>query len=110
MWIYTNPGDLLPFKILGTLVVLVIIGLVVHGAATTMSILGIAALFGIVGAVIWCIHTLVAFDFLNVYFWSWASQPIIATVLTVGWQWPKIWRRSTGAVSVSDPDTPVTHH
>lgn len=107
MWVYTDPLELMPFKILGTLAVLTVLGLVVHGTLTSMNWLGLAVLLGLTGTLIWSINSLVTFDLLSTSLWAWITQPIVAIILTVGWQWPKIWRRSTGAVSVSDPDTPA---
>lgn len=107
MWVLTDPFALMPYNIMATLVVLVILGLVLHGTATSMSLLGFLVMLSLVGVGIWTVHSMVSFEILSLAFWSWASQPILALVLTVGWQWPKIWRRTTGAVSVNDPDTPA---
>jgi hypothetical protein len=107
MWANGDPTELLPFKILGTLILVAVIGLVVHGTISSMSMVGFVLLVTLVAVTIWSTHALVNFDVLSFDFWAWALQPILAIMLTVGWQWPKIWRRSTGAVSVNDPDTPA---
>lgn len=107
MWLFTDPTAMLPFKILGSLVVLTIIGLVIHGTVTSMSAFGFIILISLIGTTLWSAHAAIGFDLMSPLFWGWAAQPIIALILTVGWQWPKIWRRSTGAVSISDPDTPA---
>ena len=108
MWLTSpDPMHLLPFRILATLVVGAVLGLVVHGAANSTSVLGLMVMLSLIGAVLWSSHVLIAFDVLSFAFWCWALQPMMALVLTTGWQWPKIWRRSTGAVSVNDADTPV---
>lgn len=107
MWIMTDPFALMPYNIMATLVVAVILGLVLHGTARAMNLLGFLIMITLVGVGLWTIHSLVAFEILSLAFWGWAAQPLLALILTVGWQWPKIWRRTTGAVSVDDPDTPA---
>jgi hypothetical protein len=107
MWSSPNYMELLPFKILGTLLVVSLLGLVLHGTFSSTSWLGLTLMLTIMAVTLWSAHALIAFDVFALGFWSWALQPILAVILTLGWQWPKIWRRSTGAVSVSDPDTPA---
>ncbi len=97
----------LPFKLLGTLLLVTLLGLMLHGTFTSTSWLGLTVIVSLIAVFLWSAHTLIAFDVLAWTFWSWALQPIVALMLTLGSQWPKIWRRSTGAVSVSDPDTPA---
>lgn len=107
MWASGEFIHLLPFKALATLVPLALMGLVIHGTASSTSWLGLTVMIMLVITGVWSVHSLLAFDLLNAYLWGWLSQPLAAIVLTMGWQWPKIWRRSTGAVSVNDPDTPA---
>lgn len=107
MWMSGAFMDMLPFKVLGTLIPLALMGLVIHGTTSSTSWLGLLVMFMLVATGLWSAHALLAFDVFNAYMWSWLSQPLAALVLTIGWQWPKIWRRSTGAVSVNDPDTPA---
>lgn len=107
MWTMGDPMQALPFKLLGTLLLAALLGLVLHGTFSSTSWLGLLVLLSIVGVTLWSAHALIAFDLFALGFWSWAIQPILAVILTMGWQWPKIWRRTTGAVSVSDPDTPA---
>lgn len=107
MWVYGDVIEGLPFKILGTLLVSALLGLVIHGTLSSTSWLGLGIMVALIGVSLWSVNALVTFDMLSVGFWSWMTQPIMAIILTLGWQWPKIWRRSTGAVSVSDPDTPA---
>ncbi len=107
MWVYGDVMEGLPFKILGTLLVSALLGLVIHGTLSSTSWLGLGIMVALIGVSLWSVNALVTFDMLSVGFWSWMTQPIMAIILTLGWQWPKIWRRSTGAVSVSDPDTPA---
>lgn len=107
MWVYGDVMEALPFKILGTLLVSALLGLVIHGTLSSTSWLGLGIMVALIGVSLWSVNALVTFDMLSVGFWSWMTQPIMAIILTLGWQWPKIWRRSTGAVSVSDPDTPA---
>lgn len=107
MWTTSPVMDLLPFKVLATLIPLVLMGLVIHGTAATTSWLGLIMMLSLVGTGLWSAHAVFAFDVMNLQLWAWLTQPLVAIMLTIGWQWPKIWRRSTGAVSVNDPDTPA---
>lgn len=102
MWTVTNPMDNLPFKLLGTAVVVGGLALVIHGCVNSMSRAGLLLLSCVIALVFWSTRSLIEFDVLGLDFWSWALQPTLALVLTVGWQWPRIWRRSTGAVTVED--------
>jgi hypothetical protein len=106
MWMLGDPATLLPFKLLATLIVGAFVGLVIHGTLSTTSWLGAIVMISLVVIGLWSVHTIVAFNLFSIYFWGWVAQPIVGTIFTIGWQWPKIWRRSTGAVSVNDPDTP----
>jgi hypothetical protein len=107
MWTSGDPTAYLPFKLLGSLVLAVLLGLVLHGTLKSMNWLGLLTMLAVVGVTMWSAHTLIAFDVFAGGMWAWMLQPILAVIFTVGWQWPKIWRRCTGAVSVSDPDTPA---
>jgi hypothetical protein len=107
MWTQYDPIEYLPLKVLGTLIALSFIGLVIHGYISATSFLGFMIMILLVTSTIWSIYYVVDFNILSLTLWTWIGQPILAVILTVGWQWPKIWRRSTGAVSVNDPDTPT---
>lgn len=107
MWNHSPVMDLLPFKVLATLIPVALMGLVLHGTASATSWLGLLVMVTLVLTGLWSAHAVFAFDLLNWHMWSWLTQPLVALVLTIGWQWPRIWRRSTGAVSVNDPDTPA---
>lgn len=104
MWASGSTMDYLPFKMLFTLFLVTVLGLVVHGTIKSLSWFGTAAMLSIIAVVIWCAHAVVKFDLFSAAFWSWAAQPLVGAILTVGWQWPKIWRRSTGNVSVTETE------
>lgn len=105
MWLMDPIQDLLPFKILATLGVMSVLGLVIYGVSRTVSKWGLLLMLSLTATIVWCAWAMFTFDVLNMHMWSWLVQLILAIMLTVGWQWPKIWRRSTGAVTVDDPDT-----
>ena len=107
MWTMYDPMEYLPFKLLATFMLTSVLGLVLHGTHTQMSWLGLLAMVVLLGVTLWSVHALIAFEIFSLMFWAWALQPILGLILTTGWQWAKIWRRSTGVSSVSDPDTPV---
>lgn len=102
MWTLFDPSTLMPYNIMATLMVLVILGLVLHGTTRAMSWWGLLVMITLVAVGLWCLHSLIAFNIMSMLFWSWAAQPLLALIFTVGWQWPKIWRRATGTVSVDD--------
>lgn len=101
----TTGATVLPFKILATVSLLAILGTIVVGFFRSTSWVGLVTMCAIVFAVMWCLHSLIMFNLLNPAFWSWITQPLLAAIITLGWQWPKIWRRSHGTVTVEDPDT-----
>lgn len=105
MWMFSDMGELLPLKLLGSALLMVFMGLIIHGTWRSIGVTGLAIVSMLLMILIWSIQSLTSFNVLDVGIWSWIAQPIVAVVLTLGWQWPKIWRRSTGAVSVEDPDT-----
>ena len=107
MWTQYDPTVNLPFKLLATIMLASVVGLVVHGTHNQMNWLGLLVMVSLVAVTLWSVNALVAFEIFSFVFWSWALQPILGLILTIGWQWAKIWRRSTGAVSVNDPDTPA---
>jgi hypothetical protein len=107
MWVFTDPMALMPYNIMGSLIVLVILGVVAHAVTKTMSVTGLLAMLALIGVSLWTVQSMISFDFVTIGFWSWATQPLAALILTVGWQWPKIWRKTTGVVTVEDPDTPA---
>ena len=67
--------------------------------------MGLLLLLIPIGLFLWVIYTLVNFDMLNLTLWQWIAQPILAIVITVGFQLPKIRRKITGAVMTDDVDT-----
>lgn len=105
MWLHTNVADLLPLKLLGTALVMVFLGLVINGTWRSIGVTGLVIMTMLLMMLIWSIQSATSLNFLDIGIWNWIAQPFIAIVLTLGWQWPKIWKRSTGAVSVEDPDT-----
>lgn len=107
MWSTPESSIALPFRVLFTLMLVALLGLVLNGTIISTSWLGFSVMLALVGVTLWSVHALVGFNPLALELWAWITQPILALILTVGWQWPKIWRRSTGAVSVNDPDTPA---
>lgn len=107
MWTTDALANLLPLKVLVTLLIVALMGLVIHATLTSMSLVGFAVLIALIGAALWSVHAMVSFSVLSLEFWAWAAQPMLALILTIGWQWPKIWRKTTGAMSVNDPDTPA---
>ena len=106
MWIMSDPTQLLPFKVLATLAVGSVLGVIIYGTVKSTSLLGFLLLLALVTSVLWSAQAILLFDVLSVTLWSWLAQPVLASIITTGWQWPKIWRRSHGSVSVDDPDTP----
>jgi hypothetical protein len=107
MWMLGDATQLLPFKILITLMCTSFLGLVLHGCMNTTNWVGILIMVSLVFVGMWSVHAIVMFDMLSWALWGWITQPILGMILTIGWQWPKIWRRATGTVSVNDPDTPA---
>lgn len=110
MWLSINSADFLPFKILVTLILTVLLGLIVHGTWRAIGMIGLLIMILLIVVMLWAATTVVSFDITNPFIWQWLIQPIVGLILTVGWQWPKIWRATTGTVIVSDPDANHDHH
>lgn len=107
MWALGDAQHLLPLKILVTLMLTSFLGLVLHGCMNTTNRVGMVIMVLLVLVGLWSVQMVVSFDMLNLQLWEWITQPILGIMLTIGWQWPKIWRKATGVVSVNDPDTPA---
>lgn len=102
MWTTTEINHLLPVKILLSVILVALLGLVLNGVRQSMSLLGLIVLLALIAVPLWVVHYYTELDLLNAGFWSWVSQPIAALILTIGWQWRKIWRSLTGIVGVED--------
>jgi hypothetical protein len=94
----------LPVKLLATAVPLALLGLCAYGTWRGIGLLGIALLATLLGLGLWVLANYGVFDPADAGFWAGLAQPLLAVVLTVGLQWPKIWRGATGQVSVDDLD------
>lgn len=106
MWALHDVYDLFALKLLFTTLVTVSLGLISYGTWRSIGFVGIAILVFIIALLLLSIQTLTAASLFDIAIFSWIGQVILGFILTLGWQWPKIWRHSTGAVSVEDPDTP----
>lgn len=93
------PETTISTKVAASLPVTLILGLILYGCFRTMNVLGLVVLVGLVSTLMWLLYAAVSVNILSVWFWSWFSQPILGFILTMGWQWPKIWRQMTGVVS-----------
>lgn len=109
-WTLTGASSLLPLKVLASLVLVSGLGLVLYGVFRSISAVGLLMIVAILAAMMWTVHSVVAFNLLNPLMWGWIIQPLLAVVLVVGWQWPRIWRRSTGAMMVEDVGDHQGHH
>ena len=107
MWLSPDIYYMLPLKVLATVFVGTILGLVLNGVRQTMSILGFLAITTLIAVPLWVAYTYLSLNLASYGIWCWIAQPIMALILTIGWQWSKIWRGSTGIVSVEEVDTPV---
>jgi len=107
MWAGTENLDNVSFKTLLTVALLTVLGLIAYGTYQAITVYGLAVIVGIVGIVLWCVNEFVTLSVFSPTFFAWATQPIVAVILTIGWQWPKIWRSATGTVTTDDIDN---HH
>ncbi len=76
-----------------------VLGLIVYGSFRTMTVIGLLVLLSIIGVFLWLFYSASGVNIFSMSFIEWASQPILGFILTMGWQWPKIWRQMTGVVS-----------
>lgn len=96
----------LPVKLLLTACALLGFGLYVYGAWRALGPVGLGVITLIIVLGIWAADFYGLMDARDANVWSWLIQPLLAVVLTVGFQWPKLWKAATGRVEVEDPDTP----
>ncbi len=94
----------LPVKLLLSAVPLVLLGLYAYGTWRAVGPAGIAILAALLGLGLWVLAHYGVFDPADAGLWAWLAQPLLAVVLAVGSQWPRIWRGATGQVSVDDLD------
>ena len=106
LWLF---GDevALPVKLLLTAVPLALLGLYAYGTWRGIGPVGIAILATFLGLGLWVFAYYGLFDPADAGLWAWMAQPLLAVVLAVGLQWPKIWRGATGQVAVDDLDAPA---
>jgi Family of unknown function (DUF6524) len=94
----------LPVKLLVTAIPVALLGLYVYGTWRSIGLVGIAILAILLGLTLWVLAYFSILDPANAGLWSWMTQPLLALILAVGFQWSRIWRGATGQVSVDDID------
>jgi hypothetical protein len=105
LWTTRDPLALMPWNILLTMTVMLPLACVLWGVQRTMSTWGLAAVLTFLTVSMWAVLVVVPNLGSSLAFWAWITPPLVAVVLTMGWQWPRIWRNATGAVTVDDPHT-----
>ncbi|WP_206931384.1 DUF6524 family protein [Roseococcus thiosulfatophilus] len=105
LWAAANEVAL-PVKLLVTAFALLGFGLYVYGAWRALGPIGLGIITLIIVLCIWAADFYGLMDARDASVWSWLIQPLLAIVLTLGFQWPKLWKAATGRVEVEDPDTP----
>lgn len=105
MWSAPDVAANLPLKVLGTLLAAVILGMFGFATWRSLRLLGIIILGSILAVVLWCLAFYGLMDPTSVGLWSWITQPLLAIILTTGFQWKKIWLGLTAIRGVEDPDT-----
>tara|TARA_R110000868_G_scaffold9620_1_gene47493 strand:+ start:9087 stop:9500 length:414 start_codon:yes stop_codon:yes gene_type:complete len=103
MWTHRDPLALMPWNILLSMTVIFPLLCVLWGVQRAMSVWGLAAMLLFLGACMWALLVVVPAVGVSLMFWSWIALPLVSVVLTVGWQWPRIWRQSTGVVTMDNP-------
>lgn len=106
LWMAANEVAL-PVKLLLTAFALLGFGLYVYGAWRALGPIGLVVITLIIVLCLWAADFYGLMDARDASLWSWLIQPLMSVVLTVGFQWPKLWRAATGRVEVEDPDTPA---
>jgi hypothetical protein len=106
--LWASPNEVvLPVRLLLTAFALLGFGLYVYGAWRALGPIGLGIITLIIVLAIWAADFYGLMDARNASLWSWLIQPLLAVVLTLGFQWPKLWKAATGRVEVEDPDTPA---
>ena len=102
----TETGIILPLKLLLTALLATVMALCAYGTWRAIGMTGVVIIVGLVGLLLWVLQAS-GLSIGNGTLWMWLPQLITALVLTVGFQWPKLWRGMTGRIGVEDPDTPA---
>jgi len=106
--LWAAPNEVvLPVKLLLTAFALLGLGLYAWGAWRALGPIGLGIITLIMVLFIWAADYYGLMNARDTSLWSWLIQPLLALVLTLGFQWPKLWKAATGRVEVEDPDTPV---
>lgn len=106
LWFAPNEV-VLPVKLLLSAIVLLGFGLYVYGAWRSLGPIGLGLVTLLVALGVWAADFYGLMNAADPSLWSWLLQPLLAVVLTLGFQWPKLWKAATGRVEVEDPDTPA---
>jgi len=105
--LWAAPNEVvLPVRVLLTALALVGFGIYVYGAWRALGPIGFIIIVVLIVLSIWAADFYGLMNARDPGLWSWAFQPLLAVVLTVGFVWPKLWKAATGRVEVNDPDTP----
>lgn len=106
LWVAPNEV-VLPVRLLLTAFALLGLGLYGYGAWRALGPIGLGVITIIIVLSVWAADFYGLMNARDASLWSWLIQPLLAVMLTLGFQWPKLWRAATGRVEVEDPDTPA---
>lgn len=104
MWLMDDIYNMLPIKLLLSALVLVFLGLICYGTWKTIGIIGISIISILILLTLFSLQIMFTINLFDIQLWHWIGQFILGFILTVGWQWSKIWKSSTGTVSVENLD------
>ena len=104
MWLMDDIYNMLPIKLLLSALVLVFLGLICYGTWKTIGIIGILIISILILLTLFSLQIMFTINLFDIQLWHWIGQFILGFILTVGWQWSKIWKSSTGTVSVENLD------
>jgi hypothetical protein len=110
LWTSTAVTTALPWKLLITAATTTFFGLVILETKRNIGFFGVAIILTLVGLFGWGLYTSAGLALFHVEILQWLIQIVISCILTVGWQWPKIWRSATGTVTTLTPDTGADSH
>lgn len=99
LWTVYSAIGFMPWNLLLTAFVLGPMSLILYGTYKATSWIGLALILLVISIVMWCVAVVIPGILINTAILSWIMQPIFSIILTLGWQWPRIWRQATGTVT-----------
>lgn len=99
LWTLYPAIDFMPWNLLLTAFILGPMSLILYGTYKATSWIGLIMILVMIAILAWCTVVVIPGILINTTILSWVVQHVLSIILTLGWQWPRIWRQATGTVT-----------